>query len=123
MPLCLTAILPLIFYFIAYNVVPSELNARYTLFNVTGYLLVYGILFIILDLSLRAKWHQMGIQKSLTWKADEMNDKGKQDGVPNDTGSFTIWTRIVSLSVVHSEYYIYNLDTCYIYSTSTLVPA
>ena len=38
--------------------------------------------------------------KLLTSKADEMNDKGKQDGVPNDTSSFTIWTRIVSLSVV-----------------------
>ena len=32
-PLCLTAILPLTFYYIAHNVVPSELNARYTLFN------------------------------------------------------------------------------------------
>ena len=46
-PLCLTAILPLIFYFIAYDVVPSELNARYTLLNLTGYVLIYGILFIM----------------------------------------------------------------------------
>ena len=97
-PLCLTAILPLIFYCIAYNVVPSELNARYTLFNMTVYMVVYMILFIILDVSLRAKWHQKNT-KSLTCKTDEMNDKGKQDGVPNDTSSSTIWTTIVSLSV------------------------
>ena len=71
-PLCLTAILPLIFYFIAYYVVPSELNIR-TLFNMTVYMVVYMILFIIW-MSLSCKWHRMNT-KSLTWKADEMNNK------------------------------------------------
>ena len=42
--------------------------------------------------------------KSLTCKADEMNDKGERDGVPNDTGSSTIWATIVSLSI-----YILNI--------------
>ena len=97
-PLCLTAILPLIFYCIAYNVEPSKLNARYTLFNVTVYLLIYVILFIILDITLRVKWHQINT-KSFNCKADEMNDKGKQDGVPNGTGSSTTLAMIVRLSV------------------------
>ena len=122
MPLCLTAILPLIFYFIAYNVVPSELNARYTLFNLTVYLVVYIILFIILDVSLRAKWHQINT-KSLTCKADEMNDKEEQDGVPNDTGSSTIWTTIVSLSVTILNIRIYGWIHAIHISLSTLVPA
>ena len=37
--------------------------------------------------------------KSLTCKADEINDKEEQDGVPNETGSSTIWTTIASLCV------------------------
>ena len=98
-PLCLTAILPLIFYFIADNVISSDFNARYTLFNLTAYSVVYIMLFMILEVSLRAKWHQMDT-KSFNCKADEINDKEEQvDGVPNKTGSSTIWTTIASLSV------------------------
>ena len=55
-------------------------------------------MFIFLDVFLRAKWHQMDTM-SLTCKADEINDKEEQDGVPNETGSSTIWTTIASLCV------------------------
>ena len=105
-PLCLTVIMPLIFYCIAYNVVPFEVNARYIMLNIIVYMLIYVILFIILDISLRAKWHQMDT-KSPDCKGDEMSDKEERAGVPNYNGRSTICATIVSMSV-----YILNIGFC-----------
>ena len=41
--------------------------------------------------------------------------------MPNGTGSSTIWTKIVGMSVTILNI-MFILDTCYIYFLSTLVP-